>query len=184
MPFDGAQVAGSSPTAAPGEWLALAGVEEHRPGLWRLAYRFCWNAADADDAVQDALLRAAERRGQLGDSRRLGPWLRSIVVRRCLELRREAARRRNRETLRGAMPPGDAEGGISAAAMLAGAELSAALKDAIQRLPERQQTALVLRHLEELEYEEIAEIMEINVATVRAQVRDAREALRRMLYST
>lgn len=174
---------GSSSAAAPADWRGLPDVGELRPQLWRLAYRFCWNGADADDAVQDALLRAAERRSQLLDPGCWASWLKSIVVRRSLELRREAARRRGREqsgcaAAGGARPESQAGEGVAA---VAGAELSSALKAAIGRLPERQQTAIVLRHLEGMEYDQIAELMEINAATVRAQVRDAREALRRML---
>ena len=51
----------------------------------------------------------------------------------------------------------------------------------IGTLPERQQIALVLRHLEEMSYRQIAETMDISESTARVQVRNAREALRRAI---
>ncbi len=56
--------------------------------------------------------------------------------------------------------------------------LPALVKELIKALPERQQTALILRHLEDMSYAEIAEMMGVAESTARVQVRDAREALR------
>ena len=61
------------------------------------------------------------------------------------------------------------------------ADLSVVLRRHIRRLPARQQAALVLRHLENMAYPRIAELMEIDQSTVRVLVRNAREALRQAL---
>jgi RNA polymerase sigma factor (sigma-70 family) len=57
------------------------------------------------------------------------------------------------------------------------------MRDLIVHLPEGQRTAVTLRHLEQMEYAQIAIIMEISESTVRAHVRAGREALRRMIVS-
>lgn len=146
-------------------------VHARRGLLLRLAYRFCWNDADAEDAVQNALLLASEREHQLSDRGKLWSWVRSIVVRQCKELLRRGVRRSEVESM---LEPRTKEVHDS----LTGFELSGMVKELIKTLPERQQTALILRHLEDMSYAEIAEMMRITESTARVQVRNARESLR------
>lgn len=148
-----------------------------RRELVRLAYRLCWNEADAEDAVQDALLLARDRRDQLARAEKRWAWLRAIVVRRCRELMRRAVRRRRVESL----PRARDQRGDPADAAVQQRERTAALRGALLRLPERQRTAVALRHLEEMSYAEIAGIMSISESTVRVLVRNGREGLRRLL---
>jgi len=75
---------------------SLDEVFARRGVLVRLAYRLCWNIEDAEDAVQNALLLASEKRHQLADARRLWSWVRAIVVRQCHEVRRRLARQQRR----------------------------------------------------------------------------------------
>lgn len=144
-----------------------------REALVRLAYRFCWNMADAEDAVQNASLIAEQKRKQVRDSKKWQSWLKSIVVRQCLELKRKAKREQKATaTLRLRLPEESREESF------APSELGGVLRTLIQDLPERQQTVLVLRHLENMPYDEIARLLDITKSTVRVQVRNAREALR------
>ena len=55
-----------------------------RESLVRLAYRFLWNYHDAEDAVQEALIAAQAKGGQLKDRGKWASWLYRIVVQRCL----------------------------------------------------------------------------------------------------
>ncbi len=148
-----------------------------RPALLRLAYRLCWNWADAEDAVQNALLLAAQRHDQLAEPQRHAAWLRSIVIRQCHDARRSGARRRLREARHPRL-------GAETEARVELSETAATVRSALQSLPQRQQLAIVLRELEQLEYPAIAEIMEIRESTVRALVRDARDALRARLAAS
>jgi RNA polymerase sigma-70 factor (ECF subfamily) len=148
-----------------------------RSALVRLANRFCWNREDAEDAVQNALLIAARKVDRVADPDRVDAWLRSIVIRQAIDL----ARRRRRETR--AIPP-DATACAPAPPDAALAdELNDVLRRLIMRLPRRQQIALVLRHLEGMEYEAIASLMEAAESTVRVLVRNARETLRRWMIA-
>jgi RNA polymerase sigma factor (sigma-70 family) len=60
-------------------------------------------------------------------------------------------------------------------------ELSDIMRELIARLPERPRIALVLRHLENLGYDDIAAVMEIEESTARVLVRNGRERLRELL---
>jgi DNA-directed RNA polymerase specialized sigma24 family protein len=82
------------PTGQPADHDFLAEVREHRSRLVRLAYRFCWNRANAEDAVHSALIRAAGRRAQVRDGARVWAWVRAIVVRECQDQRRRQKRDR------------------------------------------------------------------------------------------
>jgi RNA polymerase sigma-70 factor (ECF subfamily) len=57
-------------------------------------------------------------------------------------------------------------------------ERAVILRRAIDELPPKQRAAITLRHLEGMDYEHIAEILEITPSTARVHVRDARESLR------
>jgi len=158
-------------------------VHARRGILVRLAYRFCWNLHDAEDAVQNALTQAARHETQLADPQRLWSWVRAIVIRQCHDLRRRArrvARAQNvlEDRARRAEPP------PAPHVALARSEFSESVRTAIDRLPQRQRTALVLRHLEELGYAEIAQLMGVSESTARVQVRNARDNLRRILEKT
>lgn len=151
-----------------------------RGELVRLAYRFCWNLSDAEDAVQDALIIADRKWPQLTDLDKAWPWVRAILVQQCLEGGRKTARHARKiagaAERRRRNPPE-----MNAAGTPQQAELADALKRNMGGLPEQQRVAIVLRHLESMDYGEIAELMGIAVSTVRVHVRNAREALRTAL---
>lgn len=158
----------------------LAEIHARRGTLIRLAYRFCWNHADAEDAVQSAILQASTHGHQLASPERIWSWIRAIVIRQCHDLRRRARRAQRAGSVlqdqarRRAAP--DAPPAAAAAN-----EFIAHVRSAIDRLPERQRTAIILRHLENLGYPEIAELMDVSESTARVQVRNGRENLRRIL---
>jgi len=153
-------------------------VDLDRGQLVRLAYRFLWNWHDAEDAVQDALALAEQKRSQLKDQAKWPFWVRRIVIQQChLQRRRSTrwgvlrARLKQRIKARQHQSSGD----------LGTAELSRLVKELIASLPERQQTAVVLRHLEQMDYSAIAAVMQIAESTVRVHVRAGREALRKAI---
>src|SRR6267378_3168183 len=73
------------------DWLAER-FEEHRARLRQVAYRILGSAAEADDAVQDAWLRAS--RAGARDVENIGGWLTTIVARVCLNMLRSRRTRR------------------------------------------------------------------------------------------
>ena len=70
---------------------------------------------------------------------------------------------------------------ISAEMKFESNEFKLAIKTAISKLPEEHQQIIVLRELEELDYQQIADTLEINLGTVRSRLHRARSQLRELL---
>ena len=149
-----------------------------RDRLLCLAYRFLWNRDEAEDAVQEALVTAHARASDLRDDDKWWPWICKIVVHQCYRQGREKRRRQQHERT----------GEVPADAVISepGGEAPSSARQAIRRLlpelPRRQREVVILRHLQGMSYEQIADVLEISSATARVHARAAREALRtRML---
>jgi RNA polymerase sigma-70 factor, ECF subfamily len=154
------------------ELLTLATSVANR--LKRFAYHLCGDADVADDLVQEGFLRALASRAQLRDTRRALPWLLMIVRRLFLENVRKAERQLHLiaedQTLIDP-PVGNLEEEMFRIA------LSEEVSDALAALPEEWRTCLLLRELDGLSYDEIAEIVECPVGTVRSRLARARAQL-------
>ena len=145
-----------------------------RDRLVRLAYRFLWNHNDAEEVAQDALAIAHEKADELRDRRKWWSWICAVVVQRCRERGRRAQRwKRHEEAYR-------AERSSSTGGSDAPDESDAKerVRELRLELPRRQQEVMVLRHLQEMSYDEISEVLGISAATARVHARAGREALR------
>lgn len=143
-----------------------------RDRLFRLAYRLMWNWADAEDAVQDALLTAYERSTQLRDSEKWWPWVCRIVVQRCRLLgRRASLRKRHEQAFTDLVPTHDA------ARSSGSVELKTLVIELLDELPRRQREVLVLRHLQGMAFGEIAEVLALSPETARVHAQRGRERL-------
>lgn len=148
-----------------------------RRRLLRLAYRFCWNRSDAEDALQNAMVVALRKAEQLRDPERIWPWLCRIVVQQCRLLHR----RRRPAVLQEPIEAAHANESVSQ--RLSQQELGELMKRLLVQLPHKQRVALTLRHIEHLEYPAIAAVMNVTESTVRAHVRAGRETLRGLILS-
>jgi RNA polymerase sigma factor (sigma-70 family) len=150
-------------------------VDRYRPRLVRFARGFVpGGTADAEDVVQDALVRAvrALRNGSRPDA--LGPWLHRITRNCALDL--NAARRRHPvvELADHAHPPTEDAG--------AAVERSLGVRGLVAdvgRLPDTQRSALVLRELEGRSYADIADELHVTVPAVKSLLVRARQGLKR-----
>jgi len=149
-------------------------VEAQRAPLYRLAYSWCHDAGLADDLVQETLLRALDRAGQLNDPQRLRSWLCAILA-NCL--RDHFRRARPLEPLDEEM----AAHGEGPEAASASAQLAQRVRAEIERLPLGQRQVVTLVDLEGFSYAEVGEILEVPLGTVMSRLCRAREALRARL---
>ena len=155
----------------------LVRTQQHR--VYGLALRMLGNAAEAQDIAQEAFLRAHRGLAEFRGDARLSTWLYSIVSRLCLNRLAGSERRLERhgeETLAGladASPRPDQA--------LERGELDEALHRAIAELPEERRIVVVLRDVEGLAYEEIAEVLTLPVGTVRSRLHRARLDLKEKL---
>jgi RNA polymerase sigma-70 factor (ECF subfamily) len=141
-------------------------VERSWDRLVRMA-RSVVGELEAEDAVQDGLVVAWGRLGDLADPDRFDAWVGRIVFRRCL---RSARRQRGRVSLEGVQEPsvaGDPAASIGAYQLLS-------------RLPPRQRAVLHLTVVEGMTDAEIAPLLGITPASVRSHRRRARESLTRL----
>lgn len=142
--------------------------------LKRFAHHLCGDPDGAEDLVQEGFLRALACRAQLRDASQTLPWLLIIVRRLFLEKhRRDERQLRLIEADATLMDPpiGNLE-----EEMLRGA-LSEEMSNALAALPEEWRTCLLLREVEGFSYQEIAEILECPVGTVRSRLARGRAEL-------
>lgn len=152
-------------------------VRPHEDIAFRTAYLITRNAADAQDAAQDALVKVHRALGRFRRDAPFRPWLLAIVANEARNRRRSAGRREGL-TLRVA---GDATSG-DAAPSPEGAVVAAAerrqLLDAVERLPDDQRLAVACRYLLELSEQETAHVLGVPSGTVKSRLSRALDRLR------
>ena len=149
---------------------------QHR--VFGVALRMLGSRAEAEEIAQEVFLRAYRAIGAFRGEARLGTWLYGIASRLCLNRLASPDRR----VARGDAALADVPAATpDAAAAAERAELDAALRAAIAGLPEDRRLVLVLRDVEGLSYEEIAETLAIDPGTVRSRLHRARLQLKEKL---
>ena len=154
-------------------------VQLHLPRVYGLLFRLAGNHEDAEDLAQECFVRAWRSLEHYRGDGLFSTWLYRVA----LHLARDhfrAARRRRDATLALVSEPRPA-GSAAPGDRLARRELLLLVDRALQRLPHRLRSALVLRVFEGLEYDEIAQITGVTPGTVRAHVMQARKLLLRSL---
>jgi RNA polymerase sigma-70 factor (ECF subfamily) len=149
-------------------------IEQEIPRMRRYARALLRNPVDADDLVQDTLLRALAKADLWERGTDLRAWLFTILHNQYVNAVRKSARSGTQLPIEAAATVG------RAASQLAAIELHD-LRTAIERLPGEQRSVLLLVGLEGMSYDEVAHILQIPVGTVRSRLSRAREALRMQL---
>lgn len=158
-------------------------VRKYRHRVLKLAMRYTRNHADAEDAVQDIFMRAyGGLRHFRGDSA-FYSWLHRIAVNSAKTAL--ALRARNARAFAPSAEIGDESGAASLQLkdvdtpeeLALTDEICGAVNAAIGALCEEQRTAIVLREIDGLSYEQVASAMSCPVGTVRSRVFRAREAI-------
>jgi RNA polymerase sigma-70 factor (ECF subfamily) len=151
------------------DWSGL--LESHGPAMIRVAHRVLGRVQEAEDCVHDVFVELLERPDR-AHIREWGAYLNWMTTVRALD----RLRRTNRATIGGQV---DFTTTVSREDRgLAIEETSAWLRMSISRLPRRRGEVFALRYFSELSYEEIAEALDLDISTVGATLRDAREQLR------
>ena len=159
-----------SPTAA------AAIVDRHAPGVLRLAIRMLGNRADAEEVTQEVMLRLWQNapRWQSGRAK-LSTWLWRVTANLCTDRLRRA-----RTTSIDSIPEPEDQGAPAVEQVIENQRLEV-LYSALDALPERQRSAVVLRHIEGMSNPEIAEILETSVEAVESLLTRGLRELRRQL---
>lgn len=151
-------------------------VERHIDRAYAIALRIVGNAADAEDVVQDTMLKIWSHRGRWQHGRaKFSTWLYRVISNRCIDLRRKP-RNENVETV-----PEVADGQPGAVEIIERNELNGILELAMQRLPEQQRIAVIFSYHENMSNGEIAQVMDTTVAAVESLLKRGRQQLRQLL---
>ncbi len=158
-------------------------VTPHEAMVWRVCWQLMRHTEDAQDAMQETMLRAWRSLKNYRGEASFSTWLYRVAVSCCLDAlrrRKPQARQDSMEELgeRGFDPP-DRQPGPQEA--LEKGEQREALRRAMNLLPEEQRIPLVLFAVEGRPYEEIAELMQTSVGTVKSRISRGREKLKQYL---
>lgn len=160
-------------------------VSRHERAMLAVGRAHFASVADAEDAVQDAMVKAFRALDQLKDGRRFSGWLLRITVHTCIDTLRRRTDKVSLADFATTVPllPRLGEPPLTPAALASKAERSEQLQAAIGRLPEAQRIVVMLRYGEDMTYDQIAEYLDVPPSTVQGRLRRARRALREMLGS-
>jgi RNA polymerase sigma-70 factor, ECF subfamily len=157
--------------------------------LLSIAKRFLLVEQDAHDAVQEAFLSAFRSIREFAGESRLSTWLHRIVVNAALMQIRSQKRRRE-DSIEKLLPRFDDLGTWVAEhechqsfgeQILEQREMRELVRRCIERLPDRYRNVLLMRDIEDLDYREIAMMLDARPATVKVRVHRARQALHRLI---
>lgn len=148
-------------------------VRRYQEAMYRYALGMVGSADAAADLVQDALIKGFTRLGTCQDPSRFGSWVFRILRNLCLD---------HLKDLRQQTVPLDPDASYESGqedplTFVERAELSRSVIEALASLPVAQREAFVMKHVEELSYEEMAERAEASISALKMRVKRAREAL-------
>lgn len=152
-------------------------IDRHAPRVLSLATRMLGDREEAEDVTQEAMLRLWQKAPDWQDGRgAVGTWLYRVALNLCHDRLRARKRRGGPQPALDTIPePASEEAGPEEALLLA--ERAASLQRALDRLPERQRAAFLLRHLEGLGNGEIATLLETSIEAVESLTARARRGL-------
>ncbi len=152
-------------------------VNKYRQLVYAVAYRYTHNHEEADDLAQETFIKAYENLSGFRGEASLKTWLLRITTNLSINVKKSSRiakdigeepaefSHQQKDSLHGLISKDDKD----------------QLRRAIQRLPERQKEALLLKTYKDLTYEEVSSIMDCSVGTVKANIFHAMKKLKQML---
>ncbi len=149
-------------------------VTRYQAAVFNLAYRMLGDAGEAEDAAQEVFLRIYRRLATYDPEHRFSTWVLSIASHYCIDLlRRKKPWLVPLENISNWMRARSRGPEASALAQ----EQQDTVRNLLARLPEHYRLVLLLRYWHDLGYEEIAEVVDLPVSTIKARLHRARNAL-------
>lgn len=158
-------------------------VLRYQDRIYNLCHHMLVNAHDAKDAAQDTFLKAYQKLKDFKPEASLYTWLYRIAVNTCLDYKKkpffESLFRKSDEDEEYILEPLSDE--PSPYKLYESKQIGLALHNSIRKLPIKLRTAIVLKEIEGLSYEEIADILEVSIGTVKSRISRAREELKALM---
>lgn len=160
-------------------------LRRHHDRILVLCRRLCRNRADADDAAQDALIAIVRGLARFDGNASFSTWSYRVATNACLDELRRRGRRplpvdaADTDGPHAARPshPLRSSAGIGPEQAALDTELRSELQRALDELPEEFRVPVVLRDVADLDYAEIAELLDLPPGTVRSRISRGRAKL-------
>ena len=163
-------------------------VELYKDKVFQICYRMLGNRHEAEDIAQEAFIRAYVNIETFNQKRKFSTWLFRIATNLCID----RIRKKKPDYFLDAEVAGTE--GLTMYSQVAAdvqlpedevenMELQETIQKEITKLPEKYRSVIVLKYIEELPLQEISEILDLPLGTVKTRVHRGREALRKQLRS-
>ncbi|NCO43062.1 MAG: hypothetical protein COZ06_29595 [Armatimonadetes bacterium CG_4_10_14_3_um_filter_66_18] len=147
-------------------------VSRHRAGVYGLALHLLRDPDEADEAAQEAFVRAYQLLDRYDSKREFSPWLRGIAAKVCLESQRRWRRMSQMEELSDELV---GTGGIGAR------EDALVVREALHTLPDQYRIPLLMFYLDDASVIDVAYALGLSLGAVRVRLQRGRELLRKKL---
>ncbi len=170
-------------------------VRKYSTQMFKVAYGFLRNNEDAEEVVQDTFVKVYKNLKTFRGDSSFSTWVYRILINLARNKYQWNKRRGEQQKIsiseKRQTPDGGDAGDIDFAdmahapqAMMEKSEENERIMSAIAGLPETLKESIVLRHLEDMRYEDIAKVTGANIGTVKSRLSRAREALTKILKKT
>ena len=156
-------------------------LQPHLEKLYRLAYRLTSNVPDAEDLVQDVVLKLYERRDELTSIRELAPWLGRVLYNQFIDDKRRYGRQPLKLVEASAGVDEQPGTGTDPLAATLTADMAKSLSAALARLGEDHRVVVLLHDSEGYKLKEIQELTGVPIGTLKSRLHRGRERLRELL---
>ena len=168
-------------------------IGEFQRPVYGLVYRIVSDPADAADTTQDVFLKVFRGMKHFNGESSLKTWIYRIALHEAANRRRWWFRHKAQET---SIEPAESEGAVNTDGAMRSAltdrhdspfdnvaqgEVRQRVEQELRRIAEPYRTTLILRDLEDMSYEEIAEVLQISLGTVKSRLTRGRQALKERL---
>ena len=153
-------------------------LRDHLPKISSICRRMCTSPSDAEDATQEAMIAIARGVRRFDGRSSFSTWVYRVTTNACLdEIRRHKRRPVPSDAYAEVATPSEED----PAQRVEQYELRDQLSEALADLPEEYRVAVILRDLADLEYGDIASVLELNLGTVKSRIARGRARLARQL---
>lgn len=166
-------------------------VDLYQNKIYHLAYRILGNTHEAEDIVQETFLRVYTNLNGFDPSQKFSTWIYRIGTNLCIDHLRKRKRKKNMSLDANLydsdkadgydiMPTGDEELPEN---QLVLSETRRQVRDAIDQMPEQYKSIVILRYLHDMSLQEISEVLDMPVTTIKTRLHRGREYLRGKINS-
>ncbi len=149
-------------------------VDRYQKTIYNVALRMARDPDDAADITQNVFIKASEKLGSYDPKYKFFSWIYRIAVNESLNF--VGSKRRNDE-----LPEDLVSGEGNPEEMLQAGMLSHSVEEGLAKLTDDNRIVIILRHFEELSYDEIGFILDLPVKTVKSRLFTARQSLKKIL---